>query len=104
MNSQSNGSQDLFAGNDMTDYLAELNDRQSQAVLHSDGPLLIIAGAGSGKTRVLTYRIAQLLSAKKSGASEILALTFTKKAAREMRERIEHIIGPEANKLWMGTF
>lgn len=104
MNSQSNGSQDLFAGNDMTDYLAELNDRQSQAVLHSDGPLLIIAGAGSGKTRVLTYRIAQLLAAKKSWASEILALTFTNKAAREMRERIEHIIGPEANKLWMGTF
>lgn len=104
MNSQSNGNQDLFAGNDMTDYLAELNDRQSQAVLHSDGPLLIIAGAGSGKTRVLTYRIAQLLAAKKSWASEILALTFTNKAAREMRDRIEHIIGPEANKLWMGTF
>lgn len=95
---------DLFSGKDMTHYLAELNPRQAEAVLHSDGPLLIIAGAGSGKTRVLTYRIAQLLAAKKAWASQILALTFTNKAAKEMRERIEKIIGPEANRLWMGTF
>ncbi|MCC5926116.1 MAG: UvrD-helicase domain-containing protein [Bacteroidetes bacterium] len=88
----------------MSDYLAELNERQAEAVLHADGPLLIIAGAGSGKTRVLTYRIAQLLASKKAWASQILALTFTNKAAREMRERIEHIIGEEANRLWMGTF
>jgi DNA helicase-2/ATP-dependent DNA helicase PcrA len=104
MNASNPNAPDLFGGKDMSDYLAELNERQAEAVLHADGPLLIIAGAGSGKTRVLTYRIAQLLASKKAWASQILALTFTNKAAREMRERIEHIIGAEANRLWMGTF
>lgn len=104
MNPSNPNTPDLFGGKDMSDYLAELNDRQAEAVLHADGPLLIIAGAGSGKTRVLTYRIAQLLASRKAWASQILALTFTNKAAREMRERIEHIIGTEANRLWMGTF
>lgn len=94
----------LFNQSDMDDLLAELNDRQAEAVLHSDGPLLIIAGAGSGKTRVLTYRIAQLIASNKAWASQILALTFTNKAAREMRERIERVIGTDANRLWMGTF
>jgi len=104
MNASNPNVPDLFGGKDMNDYLAELNERQAEAVLHADGPLLIIAGAGSGKTRVLTYRIAQLLATQKAWASQILALTFTNKAAREMRERIEKIIGHEANRLWMGTF
>jgi DNA helicase II / ATP-dependent DNA helicase PcrA len=104
MQQPTSGNPDLFGSNDMAPYLAELNDRQADAVLHSDGPLLIIAGAGSGKTRVLTFRIAQLLATQKAWASQILALTFTNKAAREMRDRISKIIGPEANRLWMGTF
>jgi len=85
------------------DYLSELNEPQREAVTHIQGPLMIIAGAGSGKTRVLTYRIAYLLD---HGVDpfNILALTFTNKAAQEMRERIERIIGPEARNLWMGTF
>ena len=66
MNASNPNVPDLFGGKDMNDYLAELNERQAEAVLHADGPLLIIAGAGSGKTRVLTYRIAQLLATQKS--------------------------------------
>jgi DNA helicase II / ATP-dependent DNA helicase PcrA len=81
-----------------------LNQAQKQAVSHLDGPLLIIAGAGSGKTKVLTHRLAYLLDQKKARASQVLALTFTNKAAREMRERIQRLIGDEANHLWMGTF
>lgn len=81
-----------------------LNMAQRQAVAHLDGPLLIIAGAGSGKTKVLTHRLAYLLDQRKARASQVLALTFTNKAAREMRERIQNLIGDEANHLWMGTF
>lgn len=85
-------------------FLNELNEPQRAATVHSDGPLLIIAGAGSGKTRVLTFRIAHLLAAQKAYASQILALTFTNKAAKEMKERISKLIGAEASRLWMGTF
>ena len=84
-------------------YLDSLNDAQKAAVLQTDGPVMIIAGAGSGKTRVLTYRIAHLI-AKGVDPFNILALTFTNKAAREMRKRIEVVVGPEARNIWMGTF
>lgn len=84
--------------------LTELNPKQRDAAGYGDGPLLVIAGAGSGKTRVLTYRIAWLLAQKKAKPWNILALTFTNKAAAEMRERIQKLIGDDANKLWMGTF
>ncbi|MEX1136887.1 MAG: UvrD-helicase domain-containing protein, partial [Balneolales bacterium] len=84
--------------------LAQVNEQQRKAVGHTDGPLLIIAGAGSGKTRVLTYRIANLLALEKAKPWEVLALTFTNKSAREMKSRIENLVGPEARQLWMGTF
>lgn len=88
----------------MPDYIEELNEGQRNAVLYNDGPSLVIAGAGSGKTRVLTYKIAYLLE---NGYQpwNILALTFTNKAAREMKERIARQVGPErVRHLWMGTF
>lgn len=88
----------------MKDLFADLNEVQKQAVSTTEGPLMIIAGAGSGKTRVLTYRIAHLID-KGVDSFNILALTFTNKAAREMKERIAALIGgTEAKNLWMGTF
>jgi DNA helicase-2/ATP-dependent DNA helicase PcrA len=89
----------------MQEYLKGLNEQQLEAVTHVDGPLMIVAGAGSGKTKVLTTRIAYLMGEKNVDAFNILALTFTNKAAAEMKERIEKILGnSEARNLYIGTF
>jgi len=87
----------------LQDYIKQLNEAQREAVLQKDGPMIVIAGAGSGKTRVLTYRIAYLMS-EGVDSFNILALTFTNKAAKEMKNRISKIVGAEAKNLWMGTF
>ena len=87
----------------MDQFLKQLNEAQLAPTLQKEGPMIVIAGAGSGKTRVLTYRIAYLMS-QGVDAFNILALTFTNKAAREMKDRIANIVGSEAKNLWMGTF
>ncbi|MGW7067808.1 DNA helicase PcrA [Streptomyces sp. NPDC054855] len=81
-----------------------LNENQRAAVVHADSPLLIVAGAGSGKTRVLTHRIAYLLAERHVHPGQILAITFTNKAAGEMKERVEQLVGPRANAMWVSTF
>jgi DNA helicase-2/ATP-dependent DNA helicase PcrA len=88
-----------------TDQLLDgLNPQQRQAVLHEGSPLLIVAGAGSGKTAVLTRRVAYLLAARDVGVGQILAITFTNKAAAEMRERVVQLVGPRARNMWVSTF
>jgi DNA helicase-2/ATP-dependent DNA helicase PcrA len=86
------------------DLIAGLNPAQAAAVTHDGGPLLIVAGAGSGKTRVLTHRLAWLIAEKGISPFELLAITFTNKAAQEMRERVEVLIGPVARRMWISTF
>ena len=86
------------------DFLQELNPEQRRAVLQTDGPLLILAGAGSGKTRVISYRVAHLIGNGQAEAHEVLAVTFTNKAAQEMRDRVERLLTTECAGLWISTF
>lgn len=88
----------------MNDLVANLNPEQSEAVLHPSGPLLVVAGAGSGKTRVLTHRVAHLIQNLQISPFSILAITFTNKAAHEMVDRLEGLVGPTARKMWVSTF
>src|SRR4051794_25593605 len=85
-------------------YLADLTPAQREAVLETEGPLLVIAGAGSGKTRVLTHRVGHLITACGVKPNEILAITFTNKAAEEMRTRLMALLGPQARAIWILTF
>ncbi|UUX49075.1 UvrD-helicase domain-containing protein [Nisaea acidiphila] len=91
-------------GGDNQPYFDGLNERQGEAVRTLDGPLLVLAGAGTGKTRVLTTRLAHLISTGTARPWNVLAVTFTNKAAREMRERVAAVIGPMAEQVWLGTF
>ena len=86
------------------DILEGLNDKQYEAVVNTEGPCLVIAGAGSGKTKVLTHKIAYIIGERKAQPWDILAITFTNKAANEMKERIAGLIGDQAKDIWMGTF
>ena len=88
-----------------SDYLSNLNEKQQEAVVSLDGPLLIVAGAGSGKTKVLTSRIAHIIKSHKAFSNQILAVTFTNKAAKEMQIRVSKLLRKEVTGLpWLGTF
>ena len=89
---------------DVTDIIESLNDAQREAVTAPDRPTLVLAGAGSGKTRVLVHRIAWVIRVNGVAAQHVLAVTFTNKAAAEMRERVEALLGVPTRNLWIGTF
>ena len=95
---------DTASSDRIEDLLAGLNPPQRDAVTHGQGPLLILAGAGTGKTRVLTHRIAFLEGTGMARANEILAITFTNKAAQEMRDRVELLLGRRTRAMWVMTF
>ena len=88
----------------MQKVLENLNDKQYEAVINTEGPCLVIAGAGSGKTKVLTHKIAYLIEEKGIKPWNVLAITFTNKAANEMKERIEQLVGDATADMWVGTF
>src|SRR5215216_4406086 len=92
------------SGPSREELLEGLNEPQRAAVVHEGAPLLVVAGAGSGKTRVLTRRIAWIVSQRKAHPGSILAITFTNKAAAEMKERVEVLVGPRARLMWVSTF
>jgi len=107
-NSNSNTNSNVYGGYgasiDIQDAIKRLNPEQRRAVETTEGPLLIMAGAGSGKTRVLTHRIAYLIATRKAPPWSILAITFTNKAAREMQERVSKLVGPDGRDIWVSTF
>ncbi|MCB0539795.1 MAG: UvrD-helicase domain-containing protein, partial [Bacteroidetes bacterium] len=99
-----NGELHLENNNMNNSWLQSLNEQQRQAVLKTDGPLLILAGAGSGKTTVLVSRTGYILSQSLAKPQEVLVLTFTNKAAKELKERVSHKLGADSKKVWAGTF